>query len=209
MLAMSRFSNIIVVLFVALLTPALASSATTKLSENSRLEFFVANAGHQPGHALVSSETLLGSSEPLRLTTSVCSVAPSNVARAGMPNWASQGLDDLAAFRQKLGPVPGGGQVDGGVIARLDVGGKSFYGVNAHGQPVTMRVNAITATHAEMDAFQQAANAGARGGTARLFVDSELCGACGVNGGVRSLARQLGLKQIEIVTPSGVTTITP
>lgn len=126
-----------------------------------------------------------------------------------MPNWARQGLDELAQFRRELGPIPGGGQADGGVLARLDVGGRSFYGINAHGQPVTLRVNAITRTHAELDAFQQAANAGVRGGTGRLFVDAELCGACGQSGGVRSLARQLGLERLEIVTPSGVVTIVP
>ncbi len=79
---MSRTTNIIiVVLFIVLAAPALASSTTTELSENSRLEFIVANAGHQPGHALVSSETLLSSSEPLGLTTSVCSVAASVTRR--------------------------------------------------------------------------------------------------------------------------------
>lgn len=126
-----------------------------------------------------------------------------------MPDWAVEGLEDLARFRQQLGPVPGGGEVDGGVVARLDVGGQSFYGINGHAQRTTLKVNAISASHAEMDAFQQAANAGVRGNGGRLFVDSELCKSCAKYGGVRSLARQLGLKELEIVTPSGVTTITP
>jgi hypothetical protein len=78
-----------------------------------------------------------------------------------------------------------------------------FYGINAHGQPVTLEVNAISATHAETDAFQQAANAGVNGGAGQLFVDSELCGACGANGAVASLARQLGLDSLEVITPSG------
>jgi hypothetical protein len=60
-----------------------------------------------------------------------------------------------------------------------------------------------------MDAFQQASNANMRGGTGRLFVDTELCKACGQNGGVRSLARQLGLDSLEIVTPSGTIIIFP
>jgi hypothetical protein len=46
-----------------------------------------------------------------------------------------------------------------GTLARLDVGGRSFYGINAHGRPISLRTNAITRTHAEADAFQQAADA--------------------------------------------------
>ncbi len=108
------------------------------------------------------------------------------------------GLADLAQFRSELGLQPGQG-----TLARLDVGGRSFYGINAHGQAVTMRVNAISASHAETDAFQQAANAGARGDTATLYVDRPLCDPCGRFGAVRSLARQLGLSELRIVTPQG------
>ncbi len=121
-----------------------------------------------------------------------------------LPQWANEGLDDLARFRQELGPIPGGGQANGGVIARLDVNGRSFYGVNAHGQHVTLRVNAVSASHAELDAFQQAANGGATGTTGRLFVDTPLCDPCGLYGGVKSLARQIGLQSLEIITPNGV-----
>ena len=121
----------------------------------------------------------------------------------------ADGLADLSRLRAQLGNVPGGGQINGGVVARLDAGGRSFYGINAHGQPTTLRANALTATHAEMDAFQQASNANMRGGIGRLFVDTELCKACGQNGGVRSLARQLGLDRLEIVTPNGSIIIFP
>jgi hypothetical protein len=125
------------------------------------------------------------------------------------PDWAQEGLDDLARFRDELGPVPSANSPDGGVLSRLDVGGDSFYGINAHGQDVSMRVNNITRTHAEADAFQQAYNAGVRGGEGRLFVDADLCGACGTRGGVRGLARQLGLDRLEVVTPSGIQVIVP
>ncbi len=81
------------------------------------------------------------------------------------------GLDDLAAFRSQLGL-----QAGEGALARLDIGGRSFYGINAHGQQVNLRVNAITHTHAEADAFQQAANASMRGGSATLYVRS--CAVC-------------------------------
>jgi len=91
----------------------------------------------------------------------------------------------------------------------LDVGGRNFYGINAHGQPVNLRVNAITRTHAEADAFQQAANAGVSGGRGTLYVDRALCPACGQNGGVRGMMRQLGLEELEVITPQGTQVIRP
>jgi hypothetical protein len=72
-----------------------------------------------------------------------------------------------------------------------------------------MSVNAITRTHAEADAFQQAINAGASGKRATLFVDRALCPSCGTYGGVRGMARQLGLESVEVVTPTGTLVITP
>jgi RHS repeat-associated protein len=117
---------------------------------------------------------------------------------------SAQGLADLAQFRSTLGLGTGEG-----TLAKLEVSGQSFYGINAHGQPLSMSVNAITATHAEADAFQQALNAGATGGNATLYVDRALCAACGQNGGVRSMARQLGLDQVTVITPQGSSIITP
>jgi len=117
---------------------------------------------------------------------------------------AKAGLKDLARFRQELGLVEGEG-----TLARLDVGGHSFYGVNAHGRPVTLKVNAITKTHAEADVFQQAAEAAVSGGKGTLFVDRALCPACGRNGGVRGMMRQLGLDELKVVTPQGTQVILP
>jgi filamentous hemagglutinin len=115
------------------------------------------------------------------------------------------GLADLAKSRAELGLKPGEG-----TLARLDVGGRRFYGINAHGQPVApLGVNAISATHAEADAFAQAARAGVKGGSGTLYVDRALCPSCGTFGGVRSMARQLGLESLDVVTPSGSFTITP
>jgi hypothetical protein len=84
------------------------------------------------------------------------------------------GLKDLMRFREELGMPKGEG-----TLARLDVGGRSFYGISAHGQPVSLTVNPISKLHAETDAFQQAARGGVRGGHARMFVDRPLCGYCG------------------------------
>ncbi len=119
-------------------------------------------------------------------------------------NGAASGLDDLARLRNQLGLQHGEG-----TLARLDVGGRNFYGINAHGQPVSLKTNVITATHAEADAFQQAAKAGVNGGRGRLYVDRDLCRACGTSGGVRGLARQIGLDELEVITPSGTQIIRP
>jgi hypothetical protein len=66
-----------------------------------------------------------------------------------------------------------------------------------------LTVNPISRTHAEADAFQQAFDLGHKGGRARLIVDRDLCRACGQNGGVKGMARQLDLEEIEIISPSG------
>ena len=106
------------------------------------------------------------------------------------------GLADLAKFRSQLGLATGQG-----TLARLDMGGQSFYGINAHGQIIDLTVNPISMTHAQADAFQQAANAGMKGGSATLYVDRALCMACGQYGAVRSMARQLGITDLTIVAP--------
>ena len=117
---------------------------------------------------------------------------------------AANGLLDLEMFREALRMKPGEG-----TLARLDAGGRTFYGINAHGQPVDLRVNPISRTHAETDAFQQAAAAGVRGGNATLYADRYLCVACGQNGAVRSMARQLGIRELRVVTPAGTEVMKP
>jgi RHS repeat-associated protein len=117
---------------------------------------------------------------------------------------AETALSDLAIFRSQLELAPGQG-----TLARLDISGQSFYGINAHGQDIRLSVNAISATHAEADVFQQAANAGINGGSGLLTVDRSLCLACGQNGGVSSMARQLGLDSLTIQTPGSIRTIVP
>lgn len=117
-----------------------------------------------------------------------------------LENRPSDGLADLAKMRRELGLKPGEG-----ALARLDIAGRSFYGINAHGQEVTLRVNPISRTHAEADVFQQAANAGISAPRARLTVDrpTGLCEACGTNGAVNGMARQLGIETLEVATPKG------
>ena len=120
-------------------------------------------------------------------------------------------FEELAQYRQSLDLPPTDSENNRSTIAKLEIGGQSFFGINSGSNPtrrqITFRVNPITKTHAEADAFQQAADAAITGDTARLIVDRELCDACGLRGGVNSMAYQLGIKELEIVTPSGRKTI--
>jgi hypothetical protein len=121
-------------------------------------------------------------------------------------------LDELSEYRQRLGLPTAGSETDKSTIAKLEIADQSFFGINSGSNPnprqITFKVNPITKTHAEADAFQQAADAGVKGGKARLIVDRALCDACGLRGGVNSMAWQLGIEELEIITPSGSKTIT-
>ncbi len=121
-------------------------------------------------------------------------------------------FDELAEYRQRLSLPSAGSEKDKSTLAKLEIAGQNFFGINSGSNPnprqITFSVNPITKTHAEADAFQQAADAGIRGGKARLIVDRDLCAACGLRGGVNSIAWQLGIEELEIITPSGSKTIT-
>jgi MafB19-like deaminase len=110
-------------------------------------------------------------------------------------------LDDLAKLRIELAlPAPG----PGSKAFRLAIGGKTFYGWSG-GKDIAMRVNPVSRFHAEADVFQQALNAGMTGeATATLYVDypGGLCLACAGNDGVDTLARQLGLREVQVVGPN-------
>jgi hypothetical protein len=41
-----------------------------------------------------------------------------------------------------------------------------------------------------------------RGGEACLIVDRDLCRACGQNGGVRGMDKQLDIEELEVISPS-------
>ena len=87
-----------------------------------------------------------------------------------------------------------GFELDTHTAARLEIGGRVFYGHNGHGIDTTFdKVNAITKTHAEGHVTQRA----------DIYVDRELCPSCGRNNGIGSLARELGLESINVHTPSG------
>ena len=116
-------------------------------------------------------------------------------------------FQELAAYREQLDLPPAGSETDRDTVAKLEIGGMVFFGVNSSSNPtrrqITLRVNPISRTHAEADAFQQAYDLGIKSGKARLIVDRDLCRACGQNGGVKGMARQLDIEEIEIISPSG------
>ena len=116
-------------------------------------------------------------------------------------------FQNLAEYREELGLPIAGSESDRSTVAKLEIGERSFFGVNSSSNPnprsITLRVNPISRSHAEADALQQAFDAGVRGGRARLVVDRDLCRACGQNGGVKGMARQLGLEELEVISPSG------
>ena len=120
-------------------------------------------------------------------------------------------FSELAEYRQSLGLPPSGSEEDKSTVAKLEIGTKSFFGINSSDNPyprqISLNVNPITKSHAEADVFQQAMDAGTTGIKARLIVDRDLCAACGLRGGVNSMAWQLGIKELEIITPSECKTI--
>ncbi|MCA2217950.1 hypothetical protein LDL48_34700 [Wangella sp. NEAU-J3] len=110
------------------------------------------------------------------------------------------GLDDLARMRQGLGAPPG----DSVVLSRLDVGGQQFYGISGHGQvnPRPAGVTPQSMTHAEGDAFGQAARAQAAGGNATLYVDGLVpCRYC--RSSLAGYAKDLNLDTLTVVGPNG------
>jgi MafB19-like deaminase len=119
----------------------------------------------------------------------------------------STDFQELVKYRQEIGLPPAGSAEDNATVAQLEIAGSVFFGINSgnnpHRRSITLRVNPISRTHAEADAFQQAYDVGLGGGRARLIVDRDLCRACGQNGGVKGMAKQLGLEEIEVISPSG------
>lgn len=122
-------------------------------------------------------------------------VAPESAA-------GEEGLTDLATFRSELGlaaPSPGAT-----TLARLDIGDESFYGISGHGQEITFDLNAVSASHAEADAFQQAINAGVSSPNATLYIDNlnGVCGYC-LNSGLSSMMRASGVDSLTVISPRG------
>lgn len=126
------------------------------------------------------------------------------------------GFDDLANQRQLRGLPAAGSADDAATLSRMQIGEDVYYGANRGIQdPRTAmtleRVNAQTLTHAEADVVQQVINRHGRlnGGRAEMWVDRALCSACGLIGGARSLARNLGVDELVVHSPEGTQIFTP
>ena len=128
-----------------------------------------------------------------------------NLARIGASQGVAQtAFDQLSAFRRDLGMPAAGAAEDTGTLAKLEIGNTNFFGINAHGTKVGLRVNAISNTHAEIDALNQAFESGVKAEEAFLYVDRTPCQACDANGALRSIAKQMGLKRLVVGFPGGV-----
>jgi hypothetical protein len=141
-------------------------------------------------------------------------------ARAAAPTGAAAkvtaGFDSLAARRAELNLPAAGAANDTATLSRLEINGKSFDGINSGLQNpksgITLdRVNAQTKTHAEAEAVQRAVDAGMQGQAKRaeMWVDRDPCDSCGKYGGLRSLARNLGVDELVVHSPSGTQVFTP
>ncbi|PKV14977.1 filamentous hemagglutinin [Xanthomonas prunicola] len=119
-------------------------------------------------------------------------------------------FSDLEKFRTELGLPESGTAADRSTIAKINVDGKEIYGINAHGQP-TSGVNNISKSHAEIDVLNQLKNSGGdfSGKSLTMYVDRQPCKACGQNGGIRTMVRQLGLKELTVIGPDGPLLIRP
>ncbi|MGO9114668.1 MAG: deaminase [Thermoguttaceae bacterium] len=179
----------------------------------------VMGGGPPAGRAADQALTLLTLGEGLRGSVPESGAAPNilpEVEPVPAQPVAPSGFDALAAQRVELGLPAAGTAEDTATLARLEINGQTFNGINRGLQdPVTQmsleRVNAQTLTHAEADVVQQAVDAGMQGTAkqAEMWVDRDPCGACGQSGGLRSLARNLGVDELIVHSPSGTQTITP
>jgi len=143
--------------------------------------------------------------------------APEGSAKTEAKPKAEQDPFDALAERRTLKNLPRAGtEGDDATLSRLEINGKTYDGINRGFQdprtPMSLdRVNAQTVTHAEADAVQQAVNDGMKGTakTAEMWVDRDPCKSCGPYGGLRSLARNLGVNQLTVHSPSGTQIFTP
>lgn len=117
----------------------------------------------------------------------------------------SKDFEDLARYREEQGMPVAGSSGDKCTAGKLKIGDNEYYGRNGHGKHNEVKsiftVNPQTATHAEGDLFYQAKMAGETSTSAILITDRRACRACGYNGGIRSMAKQMGITDLTIVSP--------
>jgi YD repeat-containing protein len=155
--------------------------------------------------ALVSDLEAAGKEvELLTEETRLFKLLSPRVAVTTLPLADAEELAGLAKFRSELGLEAAPGE---NVVAKLRVGDSEFFGINAHGQPLSVTVNPISATHAEIDTLNQAKIAGATAERATLYVDRAPCGACDDANAIGSVAAQVGIRVLEVIYPGGRYTI--
>lgn len=117
----------------------------------------------------------------------------------------SKDFNDLAKYRKEQGMPIAGSANDKCTAGKLKIGDNEYYGRNGHGNHNEIKsvftVNPQTATHAEADLFYQAKKAGETSTSAILITDRRACKACGYNGGIRSMAKQMGITDLTIISP--------
>jgi hypothetical protein len=138
--------------------------------------------------------------------TPTITAPPSNTPQRSGPRFERSQFDQHREYRDKLGLPPAGSPDDKATIARfVHSSGEEFMGINAHGQTGSLKINAISKTHAEADVFIQAQKKGVSGGYGTLYVDRELCVACGEKSAIQNMANQLKLERLVVIGPESKT----
>jgi len=210
--------------------------AATKTSEvvhtNQKHPFFTMEHGFlpvgqiKPGMHLLRADGLVGVVTGWKVVPGTkvmynLEVAQDHTFTVGAGQWVVHnsggecGVDPaqaLAKARQELGMPPKGTPGKKYVVAILTADGLEFWGMNG-GKPISFDVNAISASHAEIDALDQLvrnrATSGITGGIGEMWVDTEPCPPCNKFGGIRSGVRAAGLDSLNVWFPGGTLTITP
>gem|GEM_PF-2544037 len=135
--------------------------------------------------------------------------------KINVPEGYEKDFEELAEYRQEQGMPVAGSADDKHTAAKLIMveDEQDYFGKNGHGKKEEDRsvftVNPQTATHGEGDVFYQAKVDGATSSTAILITDRDACRACGVNGGIRSMAKQMDITDLTVVSPGGVINFNP
>lgn len=118
-----------------------------------------------------------------------------STSRAGALAPESDAFAELSGIRANTGAA---------VAARLDIGGSSYVGTNlARGNVPIDGTFSFFVQHAEGDALSQAmSSANYTGQSGSLYVTQAPCGFC--VSGISATARQMGLRKLIVVTPTGV-----
>jgi hypothetical protein len=191
--------------------PATGQPTDEAIANSLAIAGLVGGGGLVGGAEAGAGETVLGAGAVRTVPT-----AASEARLAALTRGEMTGEEVLAARRGELGIPAAGAPGDNATLSLLRIGDRSFEGINRGLQapPTAMsleRVNAQTLTHAEADVVQQAVNAGLAGTarTAEMVIDRAPCLACGQYGGLRSLARNLGVDELRVSWPGGQQTFTP